>query len=117
VVLLAQLTAKARECLEFPETTPVHLWTDSTVALAWIRSDPSRWREFIGNRVSLIQELLPRAVWHHVAGEENPADVASAVPLHLSSRIIPLGGVGRSGFHLSQRCGRALRLLSPRTST
>ena len=33
-VLLAQLTAKARECLEFPETTPVHPWTDSTVALA-----------------------------------------------------------------------------------
>jgi len=37
-----------------------------------------------------------------------------AVPLHLSSRIILLGGVGRSGLHLPQRCGRVVRLLSPR---
>ncbi|XP_011689996.1 PREDICTED: uncharacterized protein LOC105451327 [Wasmannia auropunctata] len=53
-----------------------HLWTDSTVALTWIKSHPSRWKEFVRNRVAFIQELS-NSRWHHVSGKENPADVAS----------------------------------------
>jgi hypothetical protein len=36
-----------------------------------------RWKEFVGNRVSLIQETLPEAHWKFIAGKQNPADCAS----------------------------------------
>ncbi|XP_070519758.1 uncharacterized protein [Cardiocondyla obscurior] len=55
----------------------IHLWTDSTIALAWIQGHPSRWTTFVANRVTEIQETLPEAQWRHVPGEENPADCAS----------------------------------------
>ncbi|XP_029173291.1 uncharacterized protein LOC114942152 [Nylanderia fulva] len=59
------------------EKAPLHLWSDSTVALGWIRGHPSSWVTFVANRVSEIQTSLPDALWHHVPGRENPADCAS----------------------------------------
>lgn len=58
-------------------TVPIHLWTDSSTTLYWIKAQPSRWKDFVRNRVSQIQEILPEAQWHHLPGEENPADLAS----------------------------------------
>ncbi|XP_015191151.1 PREDICTED: uncharacterized protein LOC107074303 [Polistes dominula] len=52
----------------------VHLWTDSAITHIWINAHPSRWKEFIHNRVCLIQETLPTAKWHYVPGKDNPAD-------------------------------------------
>ncbi|KAJ8949874.1 hypothetical protein NQ318_010508, partial [Aromia moschata] len=34
----------------------VYAWSDSTVSLSWIRSHPHRWKTFIANRVTRIQE-------------------------------------------------------------
>jgi hypothetical protein len=31
-------------------------WTDSQASLAWIKGDPSRWQQYVSNRVRLIQE-------------------------------------------------------------
>ncbi|XP_015123379.1 uncharacterized protein LOC107045577 [Diachasma alloeum] len=42
-----------------------HLWSDSAVTLAWIRSHASRWKDFIHNRVVKIQETLTNATWRH----------------------------------------------------
>ncbi|KMQ89359.1 gag-pol polyprotein precursor [Lasius niger] len=75
-VLLARLLARIRDILEFKHV-PVHLWTDSTISLAWIKGHPSTWKEFVGNRVTAVQELAPDARWHHVAGTDNPADCLS----------------------------------------
>jgi len=52
-------------------------WTDSTIVLAWLKSEPCRWKTFVANRVSKIQTMLPEANWRHIASEENPADCAS----------------------------------------
>lgn len=54
-----------------------YAWSDSTVVLAWLRSVPSRWTTFVGNRTSEILNILDCNQWSHVAGHENPADVAS----------------------------------------
>ncbi|XP_011684943.1 PREDICTED: uncharacterized protein LOC105448195 [Wasmannia auropunctata] len=75
-VLLARLIVRIRDVLEL-QSAPLFLWSDSTVALTWIAGPPSRWKDFVRNRVALIQELVPSATWTHVAGENNPADVAS----------------------------------------
>ena len=55
----------------------INLWTDSSVALTWINAHPSRWKEFVRNRVSSIHDLVPTSVWKFVPGKENPADCAS----------------------------------------
>ncbi|XP_074111408.1 uncharacterized protein LOC141535395 [Cotesia typhae] len=56
---------------------PTYLWTDSAIALTWIQSHPSRWKDFVRNRVSQIQDLIPDGHWKFVPGLENPADCAT----------------------------------------
>ncbi|XP_046145641.1 uncharacterized protein LOC123988926 [Osmia bicornis bicornis] len=55
----------------------VHCWTDSSITLAWLSQPPTRWKTFVANRVSKIQSLLPKAQWHHVPTNSNPADCAT----------------------------------------
>ncbi|XP_076230267.1 uncharacterized protein LOC143176322 [Nomia melanderi] len=75
-VLLANLIQKVRTALHL--VNPVeHLWTDSTITLAWLRSMPSRWKTFVANRVSEIQTLTSVDSWKHVTSEDNPADMIS----------------------------------------
>ena len=50
------------------------LWTDSTVALGWIKSDANRWKTFVCNRVTEIQASTSPSQWRHCPGEDNPAD-------------------------------------------
>lgn len=52
-------------------------WSDSNIVLYWLHSPPSRWKTFVANRVSYIQDKLPHATWLHVKSKNNPADVAS----------------------------------------
>uniref|UniRef100_A0ABD2WTZ1 Integrase catalytic domain-containing protein n=3 Tax=Trichogramma kaykai TaxID=54128 RepID=A0ABD2WTZ1_9HYME len=59
------------------EDLPIHLWSDSTVTLSWIRGHPAQWKTYVANRVSEIQTTLPGASWHHITGTQNPADLAS----------------------------------------
>ncbi|XP_070170386.1 uncharacterized protein [Polyergus mexicanus] len=56
---------------------PMYGWTDSSVALAWLRGHPSRWTTYVANRVSEVQTRLPSIKWNHVPSKENPADCAS----------------------------------------
>ncbi|XP_029155196.1 uncharacterized protein LOC114928280 [Nylanderia fulva] len=74
--LLARLVAHTLPIIG-AERAPLHMWSDSTVTLGWIRGHPSTWATYVANRVSEIQTLIPDAHWHHVPGRENPADCAS----------------------------------------
>ncbi len=75
-LLLSHLIENVKEAhkLQIAET---RAWTDSTVVLAWLKAHPSRWKAFVANRVSEVQELVPFDCWAHVKGVENPADCAS----------------------------------------
>ncbi|XP_029675204.1 uncharacterized protein LOC115242804 [Formica exsecta] len=74
--LLIRLVGHIGRVLETSDVT-IHLWSDSTVALGWIRGHPAGWKTYVANRVSEIQTSLPDAVWHHIPGRDNPADCAS----------------------------------------
>jgi hypothetical protein len=50
------------------------LWTDATEALSWIRSNSSRWKTFVCNRVTEIQTYTTPTQWKHCPGVDNPAD-------------------------------------------
>lgn len=45
--------------------------------IEWIRMCPSTLKTFVANRVSEIQALGLRKLWHHVSSLENPADMLS----------------------------------------
>ncbi|XP_070152082.1 uncharacterized protein [Polyergus mexicanus] len=57
-VLLSCLISYIQRTLELAEI-PIYLWTDSSVSLTWINSHPSRWKDFVRNRVAAIQERVP----------------------------------------------------------
>ncbi|KMQ88503.1 pao retrotransposon peptidase superfamily [Lasius niger] len=75
-LLLTRLMTNTLKALELHEAS-VFCWTDSSVTLTWINAHPSRWRDFVHNRVSAIQDLLPNGAWRFVPGKENPADCAT----------------------------------------
>lgn len=52
-------------------------WSDSTVALAWIKTPTSMLKTFVANRVAQIQYMTPTATWRHVPTAQNPVDCAS----------------------------------------
>jgi len=56
---------------------PIHGWTDSTVALAWVSQHPSKWKTFVANHVSEIQTKLLTTKWHYVPTQYNSVDCAS----------------------------------------
>ncbi|XP_021966495.1 uncharacterized protein LOC110861676 [Folsomia candida] len=74
--LLADLTLAVQSAVKVPIHS-ITAWTDSTVTLAWIRSDSLRWKTYVANRVTSIHEKIPPMRWGHVRGDENPADCAS----------------------------------------
>ncbi|GFS28562.1 integrase catalytic domain-containing protein, partial [Nephila pilipes] len=50
------------------------LWSDSTVALSWIKGDPNRWKTFVCNRTTEILQYTTPSQWRHCTGTDNPAD-------------------------------------------
>ncbi|XP_011264271.2 uncharacterized protein LOC105256226 [Camponotus floridanus] len=88
-VLLTKLMSHVLRILELA-TSPVYMWTDSAVAYTWINNHPSRWKDFVYNRVCFIQETVPQATWKFVPGTENPADCATRglTPSQLSEHLM-----------------------------
>ncbi|XP_062701856.1 uncharacterized protein LOC134285311 [Aedes albopictus] len=69
-------------------------WTNSTTVKCWLSSPPSRWKQFVANRVSEIQHITKDSVWNHVAGLQNPADIISRgmAPIQLQYRSLWFSG-------------------------
>ena len=55
----------------------VRCWSDSEVALYWIRGEDREWKQFVQNRVCEIRSLVPPDAWSHCSSKGNPADIAS----------------------------------------
>ncbi|XP_042148992.1 uncharacterized protein LOC121837441 [Ixodes scapularis] len=62
---------KTIPCIPYDYT----LWTDSLITLAWIKSDPSKWKTFVSNRVAEIQRDTDPSHWRYCPGNDNPADL------------------------------------------
>ena len=52
-------------------------WSDSTTVIHWVRGDPTRMKQFVRNHCNKILENTSKAMWRHVPGVLNPADIAS----------------------------------------
>lgn len=76
--LLSRLLSHvSRELAATVDIQDIFAWSDSQVALAWLRAAPHTLEIFVGNRVSQIQNIGIPIIWRHVPGELNPADCAS----------------------------------------
>ncbi|GFY11046.1 integrase catalytic domain-containing protein [Trichonephila clavipes] len=75
-VLAAKLMKKVKEALNL-QITAVHFWSDSTIVISWIHRESRELKTFVANRVFKIHQLSSRDQWHHIASEQNPADVLS----------------------------------------
>ncbi|XP_037778187.1 uncharacterized protein LOC119574962 [Penaeus monodon] len=76
-LLCARLLDFVKSALYLDKTVTYCCWTDSKVALAWIKGNPCRWKAFVSNRVVEIQSLTSPCHWYHCSGKENPADLIS----------------------------------------
>ncbi|BES89486.1 Hypothetical protein NTJ_02294 [Nesidiocoris tenuis] len=75
-LLLATLYQKVKQSIQV-DFSQVFLWTDSTIVLSWLKAPSSRWKTFVANRVSEIQDLTTGCTWLHVNSKDNPADKIS----------------------------------------
>lgn len=86
-LLGARLLVKVVKSLRFKnyDIARCVLWTDSTIVLGWINSEPKTLKVFVCNRIENIRELTAKHVWRHVPTQDNPADLASrgVRPQHL----------------------------------
>ncbi|XP_029178118.1 uncharacterized protein LOC114945928 [Nylanderia fulva] len=116
VVLLSRLIKWTLTALALPPI-PVYGWTDSTIALAWLRQHPSKWNTYVANRVSEVQTTLASARWNHVPSGDNPADCASR-GLSASELVVhPLWWTGPRWLHQPPTSWPTLDISTPFDST
>ncbi|XP_055838851.1 uncharacterized protein LOC129906891 [Episyrphus balteatus] len=75
--LLSRMIRILLNQFDFLNNIPIHLWTDSTIVLAWLSKPPSTWKTFVANRTSEIITNVSDVQWSHVPSADNPADLAS----------------------------------------
>ena len=52
-------------------------WTDSLVALRWIKRVDKNWKLWVGQRVRKTREIVDSNIWRHILGELNQVDIAT----------------------------------------
>lgn len=55
----------------------INAWSDSTIVLSWLNTQPHMLQTFECNRVQDIQKSKRLMTWRHIRSELNPADAAS----------------------------------------
>ena len=77
-LILARLLKDVQEALRHKlELKDSVCWTDSKVALFWIKNEGGEWKQFVQNRVIEIRNLVSPNSWRHCPGKDNPADIPS----------------------------------------
>ena len=74
--MVAELLALTQQTLKIPDVQ-LWAWSDSTIAIAWLRRTPSLFKTYVANRVASAARNISQEAWLHVPTLENPADCAS----------------------------------------
>ncbi|XP_054709036.1 uncharacterized protein LOC129218737 [Uloborus diversus] len=75
-LLLEKFMRKVIQSLKM-QIAEINLWSDSTIALNWIKTSPHSLKTFVANKVSKIQELSANCKWKFIRSEINSSDVLS----------------------------------------
>ncbi|GFW19476.1 transposable element Tcb2 transposase [Trichonephila clavipes] len=49
----------------------IHLWSDSSIVIYWIKNNSRVWKPFVSNRISEIHNLTNPSCWQHCPGKSN----------------------------------------------
>ncbi|XP_066930927.1 uncharacterized protein [Clytia hemisphaerica] len=75
-VLLSDLLNNVRSALSGRiSVDATRCWSDSKVALCWIKGNRKTWKPWVENRVVSARKVVQKADWHHIPGKDNPADI------------------------------------------
>lgn len=74
-LLLTRLFLVTKQALSHLEIKKQFFWSDSTIALCWIKTPPHNLKTFIANRVGEILESTKSQERKHVPTQDNPADL------------------------------------------
>ena len=55
----------------------IYCWSDSQIALHWIKNIKKEWKLWVNNRVMKIRSLTKPDYWKYVSSKDNPADLAT----------------------------------------
>lgn len=72
-VIGSKLASKIQKELQV-KLSSSHYWSDSSTVLSWIKSESTRFKEYVANRIAKIQRLSDPNEWNWVGTEENVAD-------------------------------------------
>lgn len=75
-LLSAKLSKSVLQAIRYRPERVVH-WCDSSVVLGWIRSDVTKLKVFVANRIREIQDLTASSAWRYCPTGDNPADLVS----------------------------------------
>ncbi|XP_063392468.1 uncharacterized protein LOC134677967 [Cydia fagiglandana] len=75
-LVAARLTERVLKSIRIPIKRCI-LWTDSSIVLGWLQTQPNKLKQFVKNRVAEVQELTANHEWRHVPTATNPADMLS----------------------------------------
>ncbi|XP_063529496.1 uncharacterized protein LOC134740806 isoform X1 [Cydia strobilella] len=76
-LLLAILARKVYTALSLKYSVSAHLYSDSMILLAWLKTLPVKLNMYVGNRVDKINKLSSGFEWHYVNTHDNAADILS----------------------------------------
>ena len=77
-MLLAKLIHSIAVALEVDlQLQPHCCFSDSKVALFWIKGITKEWKPWVENRASQVRKIVSAECWNHCPGIENPADIPS----------------------------------------
>ncbi|XP_056647279.1 uncharacterized protein LOC130451945 [Diorhabda sublineata] len=75
-LLATNLTAKLMEAFTC-RISNIFYYTDSTIVLSWLNTEPALLKTFVANRVADMQRKSKIENWQHVKSEQNAADIIS----------------------------------------
>lgn len=76
IALASELTHRVQEIMGL-QAVPVFGWSDSKIALSWLRRPEHELMQYVANRVYKAKGSMNPSRWQHVSGVENPADLVS----------------------------------------
>jgi len=75
-LVAAELVTRVKNDLDY-QSNPCYMWSDSTIALAWINQQPGTLQPFVAHRILKIRQMTHPDQWRHVPSKQNPADILS----------------------------------------
>ena len=72
VKLLKEVNFSIVGCVEINDLIG---WTDSEVAICWIKGKSRCWKSWVENKDVAIRAIRPAISWYHVPSGYNPADI------------------------------------------